>query len=373
MPAETEFVTLPLREEARRLLLQFGEGLLRKTGPAEQENFCREIARRLRLDDFPFIFAGVLLANHKRFREAIHLFSLLRGNAFISALTSYLAKKKSLCHSTHLFQSAAPLDAWTRTPISRLEMRATIDAFGEFALADRRLVKGKPLAILDIGTGNGILLSHLVNRLALSRKFPAARLFLLDSSLEMLRVATRNCRRLISTPVEISTIHSRIESMDKTRISTLKGEGLTFAIAASCLHHLPKKTKVSALSLIRTLSPALLLEELEANHDLPGKDSPELIWSVEHFYDSLITSVRQSKLTAQEKRICISDFLLAEAVGIISNPKAARGNYHTLLNQWTGIARASGFQVVGVRTKKLNKCGLHTLALNLNAEGFISV
>lgn len=186
----------------------------------------------------------------------------------------------------------------------------------------------------------------------------------------MLRVATRNCRRLITIPIEISAINSRIESLDRTQISALKDEGLSFTIAASCLHHLPEKAKVAALSMIRTISPVLLLEELEANHDLPEKDSPELIWSVQHFYNSLITSVQKSSLIASKKQDCINNFLLAEAIGIISNPKNARGNYHALLDQWTGIARASGFQVTGTRTRKLDKRGLRSLALNLKTENF---
>jgi hypothetical protein len=66
--------------------------------------------------------------------------------------------------------------------------------------------------------------------------------------------------------------------------------------------------------------------------------------------------------------MCINKFLLAEAIGITSNPKNARGNYHSLLNQWTGIARASGFKVSGIQIKRLDKHGLRSLALNLKVD-----
>ncbi len=370
MSSETAFVTLPFREDVHRPLCIFGRNLLRSTCPAEQEVLCREISRQLFLGDFPFVYAGVLLANHKRFNEAMRLISLVSGNAFANVLTNYYANKKYLSPPSPLFRSAKPFEAWTQTHISRLEMKSTIEAFWEFALADGRLSERKPFAILDVGTGNGILLSHLVNRLARSLQLTAARLFLLDSSTEMLRVATRNCRRLIAIPIKISTIHSRIESLDRTQISALKDERLSFTIAASCLHHLPKKAKVAALTMIRTISPVLLLEELEANHDLPEINSPDLIWSVQHFYNSLITSVQKSRLTASKKQMCINDFLLTEVIGIIANPKNARGNYHALLDQWTDIVCASGFQVAGIRKKKLDKRGLRGLALNLKTENF---
>jgi len=80
--------------------------------------------------------------------------------------------------------------------------------------------------------------------------------------------------------------------------------------------------------------------------------------------------VQKSSLTASKKQMCINNFLLAEAIGIISKPKNARGNYHALLDQWTRVARASGFQVAGIRTRKLDKYGLRSLALNLKVEKF---
>jgi len=140
MSSETAFVTPPFREDVRRPLHIFGRNLLRKTCPAEQEALCREISRQLSLGDFPFIYAGLLLANHKRFNEAMQLISLVSGNAFANALTNYFANKKYLSPPSPLFRSAKPFEAWTQTHISRLEMKTTIEAFKEFALEDGRLL-----------------------------------------------------------------------------------------------------------------------------------------------------------------------------------------------------------------------------------------
>gem|GEM_PF-5035628 len=367
MSDPTASVMLPVSEQGYSILVQFKIAIL-NISSADRKVFCQRISKQLRLGDFPFIFAGVLLAKRERLTEAEDMLSMATKNSFAQHLKRYLGSRNPLSVSPYASESALPLNAWTRTPISCLEMRKTVAAFTEFALAGKRLVGGETLSILDIGTGNGILLSLLVNRLTQVHKFPIVRLFLLDSSAEMLRVASHNCRQIVSVPLHISTIHRPIELLGKAHISSLQKENLTFTMSAGCLHHLPDKRKQHAFSLIRKFSQKLLMEELEANHDLPDTDSPELVWSVQCFYSSLINSVKHSRLTPLEKRKCIDDFLLAEAVGILEHPRNTRGNFHTVCNEWSRIAHAGGFQVSGIRTTILNKHGLRSLAFDLTSD-----
>lgn len=145
----------------------------------------------------------------------------------------------------------------------------------------------------------------------------------------------------------------------------LKRERLWLATSASCLHHLSSGEKLKVLRTIRGFSNELFLEELEANHDLPQKDSLELIWSVHKFYSSLIDSVNKASLSKTQKRSCIFDFLLAEAIAILMNPKPLRGNFHTLQDEWCRICREAGFHVAKTNSTKLDRNGLRTLAFRL--------
>lgn len=139
-------------------------------------------------------------------------------------------------------------------------------------------------------------------------------------------------------------------------------------MAASCLHHLQNRAKHRALSLSHRLAPEFYMEELEANHDRPDRDSPELIWSVQRFYSSLLKSVDNSRLSKQQKNRCNNDFLLAEAVGILTKPKSLRGNHHTLMSEWSELALSAGFQVARIQATTLNRDGLRSLAFHLTAS-----
>jgi len=329
---------------------------------------CRATWRRASVGRFPFIFAAVLLARRGRAKEASALLEHAAGNTFAGVLRRYLVKTGRLGVPSRRRDSADTLNVWTSTALSEKEMVATVRAFtGLLSGADASPVGSVP-AILDIGTGNGILICRFINRLISAYRLKDLHLILLDRSEAMLREALLNCQRLVRLRLRVSTIHCPIESLSERQIVRLGKENLWFATAASCLHHLPRDLKVTTLATVRRLASLVLLEELEGNHDLPDRDSLELVWSVQRFYGALIRSVLRTNVSQAQQEGCIDQFLLAEAMRILTRAKSRRGDHHTSRGEWCSVAREAGFASVEGLATELGSHGPCCLTFRLRAE-----
>jgi hypothetical protein len=58
--------------------------------------------------------------------------------------------------------------------------------------------------------------------------------------------------------------------------------------------------------------------------------------------------VLKSSASVTDKKICINDFLLTEAINILKNDREHRGDYHTLIPEWQKIAEQGGWNVVEI-------------------------
>lgn len=139
--------------------------------------------------------------------------------------------------------------------------------------------------ILDIGTGNGVQITHMINRLAKDGIVRRLRLILLDQFDTMLEAAKEYIQKNSIIPVDIECIVSKIQYISETNLNQiLKHKPIWFVNAAASIHHMPDTEKLSVLKMFKEISDLCLLSEFHANHDLTEDDSPELFYSVTEFY-----------------------------------------------------------------------------------------
>lgn len=80
------------------------------------------------------------------------------------------------------------------------------------------------------------------------------------------------------------------------------------------------------------------------NHDLPEKDSPELIYSVTKSYGVFSKSILSLPVSEQRRKLCLYNFPVAEAINIIKQDWENRIDYHTTVEEWQKIANDAGFK-----------------------------
>jgi hypothetical protein len=199
--------------------------------------------------------------------------------------------------------------------------------------------------IIDIGTGNGVLLCKLVNALAQVHELQAVNLILLDSSQAMLLAAKERCAAELCIQHQLTLVCKRVQELTPGEMRGLRALHPWFVFAAATLHHLPRNAKLRTFTDWTSVSPNFFLAELEADHDLAATNSERLFRSVSSFYGHLIEQVRQSQFSPSDSAACIDNFLFSEAIHILCSNYPLRGDYHTLMHDWGNLAIESGFQV----------------------------
>ena len=205
----------------------------------------------------------------------------------------------------------------------------------------------KTPTIIDIGPGNGVLIAEIIKEMLPIYVFDQINLILIDQSSEMLKAATKHCQDNIPVSLNSMPICAPIEAINKEQLAAIQEKhSLWFINAAASLHHLPRETKLATLKNLQTLDVPCLITEGQGNHDKPEKNSPELIYSVTEFYGFFIQDIFNCNVSEEEKKICLYNLALTEAINILKNDRQHRGDYQALIPEWQEIAEQAGFKQI---------------------------
>lgn len=310
----------------------------------ELRGLCTEISSHIKPPNFPFTYAGILLASQNKISEAIQLFDCNKDDVFSSVVGNYLKKTGCFAPATVVFKSATPYNAWIKTNFYKTHHFGVLKNLEAFIKNNPLPLSERPITILDVGTGNGVLITDIVNQLSRLSDFSALHLVLLDPSSDMLRTAEEYCKKNIRVPLQITTLCCKAEEISDTQIETFcRLKPIWLTTFAFSIHHMPRELKIPMLEKINKLTSNCLLIEINWNHDRPEKDSPELAYSVAGSYGYMFNDILKSPLTAEEKELSINHFFLAEAINILKNDRMNRIDYHTTIDEWKKIATVAGY------------------------------
>lgn len=298
---------------------------------------CRESSMRLNDKTFPYVYVGILMACQNRLTEAKKLLEKGLDNSFAMMLRQYLLETESFSPSVKVFQNSRPYYAFVQSEFYQIHKSAILEMIEQFS---RRHTSSKNATILDIGTGNGVLITEIVNRLAEVHKLEKMELILLDSSADMLKTAEKYCQDHANISVEISSICCNIQDISpKEKALIYSMAPIWFINASFSLHHMPWEIKIPVLKTLKEFSPYCLISEFHANNDRPDKDSPEFVYSVCELYRCVIQQILKNHCSEEEKKDCIFNVGLAEAITMLKQPRKDRVDYHALAEEWKALAQ----------------------------------
>jgi Methyltransferase domain len=308
---------------------------------------CQAISYQVKDRQFPLTYAGILLASKNRISDSIRVLKLCPDSLFSAVLSDYLEQTQAFIPASNAFEEATPYNVWTQTDFYKSQMAGTLEAIAAFG---RRVppsfANGDP-TIIDIGPGNGVLLVEIVNRLLDIHHMEKVHLILIEQSPKMLSEAQKYCQESIPIPVTFTLILGHIQEVIEKQLASLeKHRPVWFVNASLSLHHMPKEIKVATMKKLASISSCCLISDANCNHDLPDKDTPELVYSVTENYGSIIQDVLKSSASESDKKLCVNNFLLTEAINILRNDREHRGDYHALIHEWQEIAEQGEWDVV---------------------------
>lgn len=310
-------------------------------------SLCAEASSEVRDAQFPYTYSGILLAKQGRVQDAIQILGRVDGseNPFATQLSRYLSEYGTLQPLVKVFSSPRAYNIWTQTKFYQDYLKATTDHVVQFATENPSPTVHP--TILDIGAGNGVLIAEIVNALARRLNLQSVHLILLDPSASMIDSAAAYCRANIRIPVCITTIMGKAEELSTEPLDIMQTKmPIWFINAAASLHHMPHEVKGPTLQKLSALSRLCLITEFEANNDLPDADTPEYVYSVVQHKGYYLDDVLHCGADAEGVKLCIDEFVLAEALVMLSNERAHRIDYHATASQWLNIAERSNYQAV---------------------------
>ena len=251
----------------------------------------------------------------------------LFSNAFLS---SYLGRNNGkLVIPEVIFADPAPYVHFAGTPVL-VDSRASFRSHCIHALP----LYSRPLKIMDIGCGHGMVLVDLLLDLQKSGIIPdVEEILLIDPSAAMLDLARENC--LSAFPgAKILVSHSRIEAL-----SDKIDDYYDIALASLSYHHMPFETKLFHLKKLKDKVGSFILFELDANNDTPEMHSPELALSVYQSYGALMDFVFAHDAPVELAISSIDRFLMSEAIYFFTEPRGKRTDYHMPRSQWHQVFR----------------------------------
>jgi len=249
----------------------------------------------------------------------------LFSNAFLS---SYLARNNGqLVIPEVIFSDPAPYVHFAGTPMlldSRIKFRDhCVHSLPQYT---------RPIKIMDIGCGHGMVLVDLLKELLASGIIPAVEeILLIDPSENMLKLAKENTSnafpgaRILVSQARIENLSNKIESHYDIALSSL------------AYHHMPFETKLYHLKKLKDQIACFILFELEANNDSPEMHSPELAISVYQSYGALMDLVFAHDAPVELAISSIDKFLMSEAIYFFTEPRGKRTDYHMLRSQWQQV------------------------------------
>jgi len=315
------------------------------------KKLCDEVSFHLEDQKFSYTYAAILLAVEGKIDDSISLLAYNSKDVFSSVLCDFLRGSKTFVPDEVVFQNASPYNAFVKTNFFNKYQKGILDCVHKFASNVPPNTSDNTVTILDMGTGNGILISKIVEEVAPIYDLKRIRLILLDPSTDMLRTAEENCRKNINIKTDIITICCKAENINTEQMDSIRNmKPIWFINASLSLHHMPLEAKIPLFKKLKTLSSCCVLSEVNWNHDIPEAKSPELIYSVVKGYGLLFKDVLESPITDDEKRATLHKFLLAEAIKIIKEPRPDRVDYHTTIEEWKKTGNAANFNTDNVIT-----------------------
>lgn len=334
-----------LEEDEIKQLTEIRTAISNNTSFTELENLCNEVAATIKDKDFAFTYAACLLASKYLIDDALQMFAKNKEDTFCSIMYSYLKETGSFKLADKVFESADPYNIYTQTDFFKKHQAGALNQILKFASKTPPPKSKYPITIFDIGVGNGVFITKIVNEIIPIYNIKSIRLIILDQSEDMLRMAKDYCEKNINIQIKVITICCKIQEITKEQIRIIKGvQPIWFINAGLSVHHMPKETKIPMLKTLRELSPNFILTEVNWNHDLPESDSPELFYSVAKSYGIFSKSILSLPVSRERRKLCLNNFPIAEAINIIKQSRANRIDYHTTIEEWGEIAEESGFK-----------------------------
>ncbi len=307
---------------------------------------CDEIKPYLHDTEFVYTYAGCLLASHERTDEAIQIFVLNKDDTFCQIMYNYLKEYGIFEPAGKVFKSAVPYDIYVQTNFFQNHQAKAIQSISNIVKTIPPPDSDTPVTIIDIGPGNGALIAKIINEIAPIYNLDFVRLIFIDPFEDMLNKATEYCKENIHIECEIIPICCKIQEITETQIKRIQqNKPIWFTNAALSVHHIPKELKIPMLKQLKSFSPNFILTEVNWNHDLPEKDSPELIYSVAKSYGIFSKDIFDLPVSEEDRKLCLYLFPVSEAINIIKQERANRIDYHTTIAEWEKIGKEAGFSV----------------------------
>jgi len=192
-----------------------------------------------------------------------------------------------------------------------------------------------PLTILDVGCGDGSLLVLLLKRLiAAGRIRKIDRAFLVDSSAAMLDCAAEKLKQAFPDIV-VDKRHGRIQEQ-----AAGLPAGIDVALLSLAYHHMPWDEKAIHLRELSGRVGNVLLMEMDGDNDTPQLGSPELAVSVYQSYGPIIDAIFAHDAPIAVSQGCVDNFVMAEVISFLTQPRGKRNDYHMRRDQWAQIFSA---------------------------------
>ncbi len=203
-------------------------------------------------------------------------------------------------------------------------------------VADTLSVFKKPVRIMDIGCGDGSLTGQIIENLRFNKKISTvSELLLIEPSQKMLERAEERLKRLPGL-ISIKPCNERIQKM-----APYIKDHYDIVICAISYHHMPYEEKCIHLQELAPFMSNILFLEMDAEHDKPEMNSPELALSVYLSYGRFIEDAISSPFVGAETYEAIDGFLLTEILSTLTEPRGVRTEYHMPKNRWIELLKFS--------------------------------
>jgi hypothetical protein len=328
-------------------MIQIYQGVINRKWVNELIEICQGISLSVPNQEFPLIYAGVLLARNNQVHNAIKVLKLCKNSIFCKTLAEYLSETQSLSKRVKTFTETKPYDVWTQTEIYQSTQAGVLEAVKHFSKENPPHSLDEP-TIIDIGPGNGMLMVEMVKQLQRVYPLRGIHLIFIEPSEEMMALAIQHCQEYLPMPVKITPLCCTLQALTRKEQKVLQEhQPIWFINASFSLHHIPRELKILNMEMLNSLSTSLLMTEIDDNLEELEDGSPELIYTVNEIYSCSIQEVLlTTSASVPDKKSCIDNFFLAEAITVLKNIQELRVEHWMSKSQWQKVAKLTGFQVV---------------------------